>query len=340
MDTPHTNDSTTPGTAAASPAAAVKALARDVGYVDCGICGVEPFAEDRAALAERMARFPDAAHLYEGMTARCDPTATAPWARALVVCVRWYGKYRLPPGLDGIIGKNYLGDRRIAPCPDHTMPSRMKAGLRDLGLRAKRISLPDRWAGVRAGVVRLGRNCFAYAGDHGSWINLESWAVDAELPHDEPTPEPPCPEGCRACLQACPTKALVEPFCMRMDRCIPWLTYRAPEPVAPALWDAMGGWIYGCDVCQDVCPLNQGAWRELEPAPWLEEAADSLTPEALAQMDQQTYEAVVHPLFWYIPTDRLDRWHRNARRALEQRRGTRNQPSTPTAQDHDAPPQT
>ncbi|MFO7871636.1 MAG: 4Fe-4S double cluster binding domain-containing protein [Kiritimatiellia bacterium] len=295
----------------------IRNLARRAGYADCGICGVEPFEEDRTAIAGRIERFPEAGHLYEDFTRRYDPRRAVSWAKSLIVCVRWYGKYRLPGRLEGKIGKNYLGDRRIKACPDNDMPRRFKAGLKDLGLKVKRISVPDRWAGVRAGVTRFGRNCFAYAGKYGSWINIESWVVDAELPHGEPTPEPACPDGCRACLDACPTGALAEPFCMRMDRCIPWLTYRAPEPVAPELWRKMGCWIYGCDICQDVCPLNRDAWKPIEPAPWLEDVSEHLTPQALAKMDQETYENIVHPLFWYIPKENLDRWHRNARRALE-----------------------
>jgi epoxyqueuosine reductase len=225
----------------------------------------------------------------------------------------------VPPELVGHIGRNYLGDRRYRECPDHDMPRRFSDGLRGLGFRVKRSRMPDRWAGVRAGVTRFGRNCFSYSKEHGSWINVEPWIVDAELPYDNPTPEPPCPEDCRSCLDACPTQALVEPFVMRMDRCVPWLTYSTQEPVAAELWEKMGCWIYGCDVCQDVCPLNRGKWEDREATPWLDSVIEQLTPEALSTMSQETYENIVHPRFWYIPKEDLARWRRNARRALNAR---------------------
>ena len=293
----------------------VKALAEELGYTACGITSVEPFVEFERAVRDRMKRFPEAAHLYERLLKRADPTATAPWARSIVVCVRRYGKYRLPNGLASHVGRDYLVDSRSEYCPDHAMPRRMKEGLVGLGMRVRKGGVPDRWAGARAGVTRFGRNGFAYS-KHGSWINLETWRVDAELTPDEPTLDLPCPENCDACMRACPTGAIVAPYVMRMDRCVAYLTYGAPEPIDPALWKRMGPWIYGCDTCQLVCPLNRGKWEEIEDAPWLKEAAPHLTPEALSTMDEAAYRDIVHPRFWYIPPEDIARWHRNAARAL------------------------
>lgn len=287
-----------------------------MGYVDCGITTTEPFTRFERAVRERMERFPDAAGLYEKMLHRVDLRAKRPWVRSVVVCVRQYGKYAIPVGLDEHIGRNYLFDRRAAACPDHAMPRRMKDGLRALGLRTAVGGCPDRWAAARAGVARFGRNCFAISPVCGSWMNVECHLVDAELPPDEPTYELACPDGCTACIDACPTGALTEPMSMRLDRCIAYLTYDAPEPIAPELWERMGPWVYGCDVCQRVCPLNEGKWVPRQRADWLDAVADQLTPQALAEMDEQTYRRVVHPLFWYIPAGDIERWHRNARRAL------------------------
>lgn len=299
----------------------IKALAAETGYAACGIAPARPFETFRRAVLARMARFPEAAGLYRDLLARADPRADpragAPWVRSLVVCVRRYGRYRVPPGLAGHIGRSYLFDRRCRACPEHDMPSRFTAGLRALGLRARRGGVPERWAGALAGVTRFGRNCFAFSPAHGSWINIETWRVDAELPPDRPTVSSPCPPGCRACVEACPTGALVAPYVVRMDRCVAYLTYGAPEPVPDELWKRMGPWIYGCDACQEACPLNRGRWEETEAAPWLERAAPLLAPRALAGMSDDTYRAVVHPLFWYIPPDNPQRWRRNAARALK-----------------------
>ncbi len=301
----------------AALAAAVRAAARAAGYEACGITTAEPFPEYAAAVDALGRAFPRTAPLYAPFRDRTDPRRGAPWAQALVVAVRRYSKYRLPPGPAGHIGRNYLCDRRLPACPDHAMTARLTAALRALGLRVKRGSgTSDRWAAARAGVARLGLNTFALTPASGSWINIECWRVNAALPPDPPTLDPPCPPGCRRCIEACPTGALRAPRVLRMDRCVAWLTYHAPWPVAPSLWRRMGPWIYGCDACQDACPLNRGVWTESEPAPWLEAVAALLRPEALAELTDADYRRKIHPLFWYIPEDGVERWRANARRAL------------------------
>ena len=291
-------------------------LAASVGYTACGITGTEPFVEYVAEVERRMQRFPATVGLYLPLLGRAYPRARMPWARSIVVCVREYGKYVIPDRLDRYIGRTYLFDRRYGSVPDHDMPDRMRAGLKGMGLRVRTGGVPCRWAAARAGIARIGRNCFAYTERSGSWINIEAWLVDAELPPDRPTLDCPCPPDCRACTDACPTGALVEPYVMRADRCAAYLSYSAPEPIAPELWQAMGCWIYGCDACQIACPMNNGKWREESRAGWLEAVVGSLRPEVLAEMTDDFYREVVYPLFWYIPKDGADRWRRNARRAL------------------------
>lgn len=307
------NSSTDGGSALAKT---IKEGASRIGYSECGIAVADHFSGYTEALDAILERFPELKPLYEPMRNRATPLNRAPWAGAVVVCLRRYGKYRLPGSGVGHIGRNYLCDRRYEGNSDHDMNKRMTEFLKSLGLRVAGGGTADRWAAVRAGIAKIGCNCFAYSDRHGSWVNIETWLVDAVLPADTPTIESPCPPGCNACVTACPTGAIVEPFMMRMDRCVAWLTYSAPEPIDPALEDRMGEWVYGCDVCQQVCPLNKGKWEEVEDMPWMDGVKDLLSPEALANMDEKTYHDLVHVLFWYIPKENLARWHRNAKRAI------------------------
>ncbi len=294
----------------------IKQIAKECGYIDCGIASTEPFIKFARAIDKRIEQFPEAAGHYKKLRQRAFPRKHNPWAESLVVGVRWYGKYKIPENISSGIGRNYLFDRRYKHCPENNMPRLMKAELKKLGLRVKNGGIPERWAAARSGVARFGRNNFVYREKEGSWINIESWIVDEKLPADEPSYEPPCPDSCQLCVKECPTNALKEPFCMRMDHCAAYLSYSAPEPIEEPLWSQMGKWIYGCDECQLVCPLNKGKWRQCEPAPWIEEAAHYLTTEALANMDDNTFRNIVQPLFWYISPENAQRWLKNARRAL------------------------
>jgi len=296
----------------------IKKLAEALGYHTCGITGMQPFDNYQTALTQHAQRFPDAASLYQKMERRVNPATFAPWAKSIVVAVRRYGKYDLPETITRHIGRNYLCDRRIKDCPDNTLPKRMKQGLRALGYRVKVGGIPCREAAVRAGIVKIGRNGFAYAEGCGSWLNIEAWLIDTELEPDLPsTPEAPCPTGCRACLDACRTCALTESYVVDMKRCIAYLTYEEAMPIPGELWNKMGPWIYGCDDCQNACPMNKGQWAPLEPAPWITAITDKLTPESLTTMDMETFQKLIYPLFWYIPETDLERWHQNAKRALQ-----------------------
>jgi epoxyqueuosine reductase len=300
-------------------AVTIKQTAIECGYVRCGITSVEPFSGFSEGIDKRMDHFPEAAHLYEEMKRRIDPHEVEPWAKAIVVGVRYYGKYENVAGLDGKVGKYYQFDRRYQECPDYQITIKFEEAMKKIGVRAEKSDAPDRWAGVRSGAVRFGRNNFVFTDDHGSWINVDSWFVDVALPPDAPSREIICPPDCEECIKACPTRALDGPFSMRMDRCIAYLTYRGSAPTDNETKKKMGEWIYGCDVCQDVCPRNKGKWKSTEKASWLDGFLHDLTPAALAEMDLKTYREKVHPLFWYIDDTKegLDRWRANAKRSLD-----------------------
>lgn len=95
---------------------------------------------------------------------------------------------------------------------------------------------------------------------------------------------------CTRCIQACPTNALTEPYKMDATKCIAYLTIEHKGPIAPALMEGIGRQVFGCDICQDVCPWNRkapvGADPELEPR------AELVNPplEALAALDEKSFE--------------------------------------------------
>ncbi len=130
----------------------------------------------------------------------------------------------------------------------------------------------DREAAARSGVGFYGKNTLLITERHGSWVVLGTLVTTAGL---EPTaPASPGCGSCTRCIDACPTGALDEPGVLDATRCLSYWT-QVPEPIPEPYRELLGSQLYGCDICQDVCPWNRGVERRRE----------DLAPDPAAHVD-------------------------------------------------------
>jgi epoxyqueuosine reductase len=150
----------------------------------------------------------------------------------------------------------------------------------------------------RAGLGWFGKNTMLLNKKIGSYFLLGALLLDLDLATDEPFEANHC-GTCTACLDACPTDAFTAPYQLDSRRCISYLTIELRGPIDPDLRPAMGDWVFGCDVCQEVCPWNRKAPPGQEPALQARAELANLDLLELLQLSQDEFRArFKHTALW------------------------------------------
>jgi epoxyqueuosine reductase len=296
--------------------------ALELGFEDIGFTTTEPLDLYIKEIESRQAMYQWITDLGVDLKEGAALSKNHPWARSMLVLILNYYKKRFPPQLIGKIGRVYQVDDRIERRDWSLNIMSFIAFLGEEGVRFHMgEEIPARMSAARAGLVTYGKNCFAYGREKikgSSWLVSIPILLDAEIEPDEPSIELGCPTWCKnACIAACPTGALYKPKKMNPQKCIAFNTYWSSGITPMELREPMGGWIYGCDRCQEVCPRNQ-AWmnQDLPENPPLTERAGDFQPDILLTMSQDHYENKVWPLAFYISKENIAKWKMNAARAL------------------------
>ncbi|MDD9935554.1 MAG: tRNA epoxyqueuosine(34) reductase QueG [Myxococcales bacterium] len=276
--------------------ARIEALARDKGFARIGVARAEPLSEDAARLRRWLAAGHHGTMAYMARTeaVRADPTHAGmlPEARSVVVLAAPYARADAPTGPEpGRVaryaqGRDYHNvlHRRLRPI------TRL---LRDAGhaARASVDTLPvlERAWAQRAGVGFIGKNCCLIVPGLGSHVFLSAIVTSAAIEPDAPMPQR-CGD-CTLCLERCPTRAFVAPRELDARRCIAYLTIEHRGPIEPELRQDVGDWLFGCDLCQDVCPFNRTAPPPGEAtAPYAPGTRfDGVEADALLSMDEDAH---------------------------------------------------
>lgn len=148
--------------------------------------------------------------------------------------------------------------------------------------------LMEREFALLAGLGWIGKNTLLLSRDRGSYFFLAAVITDAELAIDAPSASDHC-GVCTACLDACPTQAFVAPRVLDASRCLSYLTIELQGLPAEELRAGVGEWLYGCDVCQEVCPWNRFAQPAVDEALWPAEGMNPVELAPLFDLDEDGY---------------------------------------------------
>ncbi|HEX8720927.1 MAG TPA: tRNA epoxyqueuosine(34) reductase QueG [Pyrinomonadaceae bacterium] len=302
--------------------AGVKRRALELGFEKVGVVRAGALAEERARLEEWLARGNHAsmAWMERGVGRRTDPREILPGALTVVaVALNYYTPHEHPRDpAAGKISRYAWGDDY-----HDVLGERLKALLafvRELvpgaGGRAcvdAQPAMDKAWA-VRAGLGWIGKHTNLITREYGSWVFLGELLLDVEMEYDAARVEDHC-GTCTLCIDSCPTGAITEPYVVDSNLCISHATIELRDPeLPPPVAENLDGWLYGCDVCQDVCPWNR--FEQPSPETRFEPRPGAVAP-ALAEVAALTHEEYVER-FRRSPVKRakLAGLQRNARALL------------------------
>ena len=256
----------------------VKQKSLEMGFDLAGICPAQQFRE-HLALQDWVAQGMHGTmhYLEKNLSKRMDPRAVMPEAESIIVCaVNYNAEYPYsidvthPPPTPSHRGRGEARGwiSRYAWGDDYhdTLQEKLRALCRAIEQKVSGSyckpyvdtgPVMERVFAKNAGLGWIGKNTCVIHEKIGSWLFLGAILTTLKLRPDDPATDH-CGK-CRACLDACPTQALTAPHQLDARKCIAYLTIEYKGPIDPPLARKMGQHLYGCDICQDVCPWNRKA---------------------------------------------------------------------------------
>ncbi len=247
----------------------IKSIATAMGFSFCGISKADFLKDEAPKLEEWLSRgyAGEMSYLERNFDKRLDPRLLVPGAKSVVSLM--YNYYPSETKMYGElkIAKYAYGEDYHFVVRDmlHEFLSRIKEKLGDINGRVFVDSAPvmERAWAAKAGLGWIGKNSLLLNRQHGSFFFLAELILDLDLVADGPIKDY-C-GSCTACMDACPTDAIPEPYVVDGSKCISYYTIELKEELPAEMKGKFDNWIFGCDICQDVCPWNRFAKAHGQP---------------------------------------------------------------------------
>jgi epoxyqueuosine reductase len=279
----------------------IKQWCLELGFVKVAILPCQAIAsEESASLSQWLEKGYQAGMTWmeQYQDLRSDPSGLLDGAKSIVLVL---ANYAPPAGAEPHLklaryawGQDY---HKVLKKKLKTLLKQIQAVVPEAKARYFTDSAPilEKAFAATAGLGWQGKNSLLITQDHGSWVFIGELLLNLELDPDpwllRAQQSDHC-GTCTRCLEACPTQAIVEPYVVDANRCIAYGTIEHEGPTLPALLETqLHGWVFGCDICQEVCPWNERFWQpsqilEFQPRPDLM----ALTPETILAWTTEMFE--------------------------------------------------
>ena len=248
----------------------IKSIATQLGFSFCGIAKAEFLKEEATRLEAwlKQGHQGKMSYLENYFDKRLDPSLLVPGAKSVVSLIyNYYPKSDINEGNDLKIAKYAFGEDYHFVIKEKLKEfmHRIQEEIGEVAGRAFVDSAPimERAWAQRSGTGWIGKNSLLLNKQMGSFFFLAELIIDLDLEYDGPVKDY-C-GTCTACMDACPTDAITEPYVVDGSKCISYFTIELKEEIPKDVKGKFDNWIFGCDICQDVCPWNRFSQSHKEP---------------------------------------------------------------------------
>lgn len=241
----------------------IKTEAKRLGFLFCGISKAD-FLEEEAPRLENWLKnnhHGEMGYMNNHFDKRLDPRLLVDDAKSVIsIALNYYTKEKQADETAPKISKYAYGTDYHFVIKDKlkALHHFIQENIGNVTGRAFVDSAPvlDKAWAKKSGLGWVGKNANLINNKSGSFFFLGELIVDIELAYDNPFSTDHC-GTCTRCIDACPTDAIVAPYVVDGSKCISYLTIELKEEIPASFKDKIGNWMFGCDVCQDVCPWNR-----------------------------------------------------------------------------------
>jgi epoxyqueuosine reductase len=275
----------------------IKSYAKQLGFEYCGIAKAG-FLEEEASRLEAWLNqnyHGQMAYMANHFDKRLDPTKLVDGAKTVVSLIYTYYPHELLPTNTLKIAKYAYGEdyHFVIKAKLKDLLKSLQTEIGDFGGRVFVDSAPvmeRQWA-QKSGLGWLGKNSLLLNPKMGSFFFLAELILDLEVMADPPMIKDYC-GTCTRCIDACPTDAIVQPGVVDGSRCISYLTIELKEAIPNEFKGKTEDWVFGCDICQDVCPWNRFSKPHQEPEFLPHPQLSQMTKRDWLELTEETFRKV------------------------------------------------